>query len=220
MWALMSMDPFDDHGLVLGLDNLATSTLHCICSVIGVLNISRLLHFKFIKRDGNFLFFFVGFQLSVVIVSRMLSLLLSLVGEILGTTIARLVATVARADGLLYNVGNAARAGGASAGIFLVTGADILLYDVGDAARAGGASAGIFLMTDADVLLYDVSDAARAGGASAGIFLMTDADGLLCLFGEVLDDAWVLTYRHAGVTKGCTVNGDSHVAATEASHGP
>ena len=124
----------------------------------------------------------------------MLSLLLSLVGEILGTTITRLVATVARADGLLYNVG--------------------------DAARAGGTSAGIFLMTDADILLYDVGDAARAGGASAGIFLMTDADGLLCLFDEVLDDVWVLTYRHAGVTKGRTVNSDSHVAAAEASHGP
>ena len=93
---------------------------------------------------------------------------LGLVGEIPGVVVARLVATIARADVLLYNVG----------------------------------------------------DAARAGGASAGIFLVTDADGLLCLFGEVLDDAWVLTYRHAGVTKGRTVNGDSHVAAAEASHGP
>ena len=119
---------------------------------------------------------------------------LGLVGEIPGVVVARLVATIARADGLLYNFGNAA--------------------------RAGGASAGIFLVTDADVLLYNVGDAARAGGASAGIFLVTDADGLLYLFGEVLDDAWVLTYRHAGVTKGRTVNGDSHVAAAEASHGP
>ena len=52
MWALVSMDPFDDHGLVLGLDNLATSTLHCICSVIGVLNISSMSHFKFTKKSG------------------------------------------------------------------------------------------------------------------------------------------------------------------------
>ena len=91
---------------------------------------------------------------------------LGLVGEIPGVVVARLVATVARADGLLYDVG----------------------------------------------------DAARAGGASAGIFLMTDADVLLCLFGEVLDDAWVLTYRHAGVTKGRTVNSNFRVAAAEASH--
>lgn len=48
----MAMDPLDDHGLVLGLDDLATSTLHGICSVIGVLNISRQYNFKFTKKSG------------------------------------------------------------------------------------------------------------------------------------------------------------------------
>ena len=62
MGALMTMDPLDDHGLVLGLNDLATSTLHCICSVIGVLSISRQYHFKFTKKEGSafapFLFIF------------------------------------------------------------------------------------------------------------------------------------------------------------------
>ena len=52
MWALVTMDPLDDYRLVFSLDDLATSTLHGICSVIGVLNISRLLHFKFTKKSG------------------------------------------------------------------------------------------------------------------------------------------------------------------------
>lgn len=51
---------------------------------------------------------------------------LGLVGEIPGAVVARLVATVARADVLLYDVSDAARAGGASTGIFLVTDADII----------------------------------------------------------------------------------------------
>ena len=37
MWALMTMDPLDDHPLILGVEDLATSTLHGICSLIGVL---------------------------------------------------------------------------------------------------------------------------------------------------------------------------------------
>ena len=149
-----------------------------------------------------FCFFFWLTILSVVIVSRMLGLLFCIIGEILGTTIA-------------------------SAGNVLVTGAcwlvhaapDVILSLIGKIPSAVVARL-IATIACADVLLYNVGNAARAGGASAGIFLMTDADGLLCLFGEVLDDAWVLTYRHADVTKGRTVNGDSHVAATEASHGP
>ena len=42
-----------------------------------------------------------------------------------------------------------------------MTDADVLLYNVGDAARAGGAGAGIFLVTDADIvtlLLAPVAD--------------------------------------------------------------
>ena len=47
--------------------------------------------------------------------------------------VARLVATVARADRLVHDVGDAARAGGASTGILLMTDADIvaLLLAVG-----------------------------------------------------------------------------------------
>ena len=47
--------------------------------------------------------------------------------------VARLVATVACADGLLHDLGDATRAGGASAGILLMTDADIvaLLLAVG-----------------------------------------------------------------------------------------
>jgi len=47
--------------------------------------------------------------------------------------VARLVATVAGADGLVHDVGDAARAGGASTGILLMTDADIvaLLLAVG-----------------------------------------------------------------------------------------
>ena len=54
MGALMTMDPLDDHGLVLGLNDLATSTLHGICSVIGVLSIPRQYHFKFTKKEWAF----------------------------------------------------------------------------------------------------------------------------------------------------------------------
>jgi hypothetical protein len=59
--------------------------------------------------------------------------ILCLVGEVSGAVVARLLATVACADGLVHDVGNAARAGRASAGILLVTDADGL---VGEAAVA------------------------------------------------------------------------------------
>jgi len=32
MWALVTMDPLDDHRLVIGVDNLATCALHGVCS--------------------------------------------------------------------------------------------------------------------------------------------------------------------------------------------
>jgi len=44
----------------------------------------------------------------------------------LDAVVARLVATVAGADGLVHDVGDAARAGGASTGILLMTDADIV----------------------------------------------------------------------------------------------
>jgi ABC-type proline/glycine betaine transport system permease subunit len=68
---------------------------------------------------------------------------LCLVGEVLGAVVARLVATIARAARLRH------------------TAPDIILSRFGDATRAGGASAGILLMTDADIvalLLTPIAD--------------------------------------------------------------
>jgi len=53
--------------------------------------------------------------------------ILGLVGKVLGAVVARLIATVACADGLIHDLSDAARAWGASAGILLVTDADIVV---------------------------------------------------------------------------------------------
>jgi hypothetical protein len=62
MWTLMTMDPFDDHPLILSVEDLATSTLHGICSLIGVLFTRSQFTSNLQKRVGAFApFLFVIF---------------------------------------------------------------------------------------------------------------------------------------------------------------
>jgi len=79
MWALVTMDSLDDHRLVLGVENLATSTLHGICSVIGVLYTGSQVTSNLQKKE-KFGFRLFSFVFVFFVFLFFLSLLASLIG--------------------------------------------------------------------------------------------------------------------------------------------